>query len=207
VSDYVTTTVTLVAIITIGASTYLMKYDDVLYAKVNRWLHVFEHKNFKEKKQKDIQYDSVLFGYSKGGHEFLNAFRQMKQQYLVVDYDPEIIEYLSQQGVRHAYGDATDEEFLEEMNIGQSGLVISVITEHSVNLALLSFLNRHHAESVFICHAGNLDQAKELYNHGATHVILPHFVGSERLSTHIIKHGIDRKSFEQYRLRQLGDLA
>lgn len=207
VSNSTMTIVTLVAIITIGASTYLMKYDDALYAKVSHWLHIFEHKNPKEKRQQSAQYEVILFGYAKGGHEFLNAFRQMKKQYLVVDYDPEVVESLASQGVRHAYGDASDEEFLEEINTSQTDLVVSAITEHAVNIMIADFLNRHHSETVFVCHAGNLDQAKELYDKGAAHVILPHFVGSERLSTHMVKHGIEREAFDKYRHKQLESLS
>jgi Kef-type K+ transport system membrane component KefB len=207
VSDLGQSIVTLVTLITIGASTYLMKYDDAIYKRINGWLHIFEHDRVKEAKQKNTLYASILFGYSKGGHEFLATFRELKQRYLVVDYDPEIIEYLSEQGVRNAYGDATDVEFLEEINVTKAELVVSTITEHSVNISILSFLRQHKADTVFICHAGNLDQARELYQLGAAHVMLPHFIGSERVSVQLKKYGVDRKIIDQYRLRHMAELG
>ncbi|HXH04837.1 MAG TPA: cation:proton antiporter, partial [Candidatus Nitrosotenuis sp.] len=110
VSTRTVAVITLVAMITIGISTYLMKYDDKLFKILDTYLRIFERKNIKEKKQKHALYPIILFGYHKGGHEFLRVFREMKERYLVVDYDPEIIEHLETQGVRHAYGDATDSE-------------------------------------------------------------------------------------------------
>jgi Kef-type K+ transport system membrane component KefB/voltage-gated potassium channel Kch len=195
--------ITLVALITIGASTYLMKYDNAIYNKVNRLLHIFEHRNPKEGSQQQISFDAVLLGYTRGGHEFLEAFRHLKQHYLVIDYDPEVIELLDQQGVRHAYGDATDLEFLEEMNVSRAKVVVSTIDEHSVNLIVLEYLKHHHADTLFICRANHFDQANRLYKMGAAYVILPHYIGSERLSLHLKKHGISKKTFDAYRQKHV----
>jgi len=195
--------ITLVALITIGLSTYLMKYDDVLFKKLHPVLAIFERKKPKEQRQKRGLYSAILFGYHHGGHEFLQLFRDMKQRYLIVDYDPEIIEHLEAQGVRHAYGDATDSEFLEEINAGHAKFVASTIIDRRVNLLLLSYLHRHANEIVFICHARTYEDALELYNHGASYVILPRFLGSEYITTHIKRHGIDKKAFAQFRARHI----
>lgn len=195
--------ITLVALITIGASTYLMKYDDAIYNRINGWLHIFEHKNPREAKQKQGHYEAILFGYTKGGHEFLQAFRHLRQRYLVIDYDPEVIEYLEQQGVRHAYGDATDLEFLEELNANRANVIVSTIDEHSANVVLLEYLKHHKSEALFICHADHLDEAKQLYDLGATYVVLPHYIGSERLSSHLKKYGLGKDSFAAYRQKHV----
>lgn len=195
--------ITLVALITIGLSTYLMKYDDILYKKLHPILTIFERKQPKERRQKRGLYTAILFGYHHGGHEFLQLFRDMKQRYLVVDYDPEIIEHLEAQGVRHAYGDATDSEFLEEINAGHAKFVASTVLDRRVNLLLLSYLHRHGNNPVFICHARTYEDALELYNHGASYVILPRFLGSEYITTHIKRHGMDKKAFDQFRAKHI----
>lgn len=199
VSAKATAIITLVALITIAISTYLMKYDDVLYRLLEKQLKVFERKNIKERKQPHALYPIILFGYHKGGHEFLRVFREMKQRYLVVDYDPEIIEHLEAQGIRHAYGDATDSEFLEDINASKAQLIVSTMSDIETNRELLKYLRHHNPKGSFICHANNYDEAAELYRHGASYVMLPHFLGSERISTFIKKHGITHDAFEDYR--------
>lgn len=196
-------TITFVALITIGVSTYLMKYDDQLYRKLETWLRHFERRSVNERVHKHALYPIILIGYHKGGHEFLKTFREMKQRYLVVDYDPEIIEHLESQGIRHAYGDATDEEFLEEINVPQANLVVSTMTDLETNLALLRYIRRHNHTSSFICHAEGYADAAELYEHGASYVSLPHYIGSERVSSFIRRHGVDHAALAQYRDKHL----
>ncbi len=194
---------TLVALITIGVSSYLMKYDDKLYKRFHKVLSLFERKQPTESHQKRGLYNAILFGYQHGGHEFLHLFRDMKQRYLVVDYDPEIIEHLESQGIRHAYGDATDTEFLEEINAGHAKFAASTIVDRRVNLLLLSYLHRYSKDIVFICHARTYEDALELYEHGAAYVILPRFLGSEYITTHIKRYGMDKKAFEGFRARHI----
>lgn len=195
--------ITLVALITIGFSTYLMKYDDQLYKLLEKPLRHFERSSTNERVQRRPLYPVILIGYHKGGHEFLKAFREMKQRYLVVDYDPEIIDHLDDQGIRHAYGDATDEEFLEEINAGRAQLIVSTMTDVSTNLSLLRYIRRHNQTTSFICHANNYSEAADLYEHGASYVSLPHYIGSERVSSFIKRHGLDHGALASYRDKHL----
>lgn len=196
-------TITLVALITIGISTYLMMYDDKLYRTLENWLRHFERKSINEHTRKQALYPIILVGYHKGGHEFLKTFREMRQRYIVVDYDPEVIEHLELQGVRHAYGDATDEEFLGEINASHANLIVSTMTEIETNLQLLKYIRKHNAKSSFICHAENYADAAALYEHGASYVSLPHYIGSERVSSFIRRHGLNHAALAGYRDKHL----
>ncbi|MEO5499527.1 MAG: cation:proton antiporter [Candidatus Saccharimonadales bacterium] len=207
VDPSLTAIITLVALITISTSTYLMKYDDAIYNLLEPRLQVFERKFIKEHDRKRVSYPIILFGYHRGGHEFLQAFREMKQRYLVVDYDPEVIEHLDRQGVRNVYGDATDEELLHEISASKAKLVVSTVSDMGVNRSLLGYMRYHNPSAVFICHADSYEQAEDLYKHGATYVMLPHFLGSERIGGFIKKHGFNHKAFETYRKKHVISLG
>lgn len=195
--------ITLVGLITIALSTYLMKYDDQLFKIFDKYLKIFERSRITETRKRHNAYSVILFGYHKGGHEFVQAFREMNQRYLVVDFNPEIIEHLEGQGIRHAYGDMTDEEFLVEINAAKAELVVSTVDVLDTNLATLRFLRRHNPDASFICHALSYDDAAKLYEHGASYVSLPHYIGSERVSNFIKRHGVSHKALKQYRDRHL----
>ncbi|MFZ1258608.1 MAG: cation:proton antiporter [Candidatus Saccharimonas sp.] len=203
VSPDIVSLITLIAFITIGVSSYLTKHADGLYRRLEKQLRHFERSSASEPKQRRTLYPIILVGYHKGGHEFLRTFRDMKQRYIVVDYDPEIIDTLEEQGIRHAYGDATDEEFLDEINAGNAQLIVSTMTDAATNRVLLAYIRRHNKKTSFICHADNYNEAAELYEHGASYVSLPHYIGSERVSSFIKRHGLNHTALANYRDKHL----
>ncbi|MCB9820273.1 cation:proton antiporter [Candidatus Nomurabacteria bacterium] len=207
IDETVVSIITLVALITIAISSYLMQYDDILFKKYSHLLNIFERENIKEKKQSRQPYSAVLFGYHHGGHEFLKLFRELKKRYLVIDFNPEIIEHLDSRGIRNAYGDVTDPEFLEEIDASSAKLAASTIADMETNRLLLTHLRRHNPDIVFICHASTHQEALELYELGASYVILPRFIGSHHISTHLIKNGINNASFKRYRQKHIIDIG
>ncbi len=201
VSKDIVSLVTLIAFITIGVSAYLMKHTGGLYKFLDPLLRRFERKDVKERNARHANYSTVLIGYHKGGYEYVKTFRELRERYVVIDYDPAVIDTLEEEGIRHAYGDATDEEFLDEFNVTKAKLVVSTMTDHTTNQTLLRYLRSANESLSFICHANSLDEAEKLYEQGATYVTLPHYIGSERVSGFIKRHGYDQDRLTNYRNR------
>lgn len=210
VSDRLVAVITLTALITIAISAYLMKYDDPLYKRLQKPLSFFERSRTKRELRSLGHYPLLLIGYSEGGYSFVKTFRQMKKRYIVIDYDPDVIEVLERQHIHHLYGDATDTELLEEINIHKSELVISTISSASTNRLLARYITRANPDAIFICHADKLDDAEALYQTGASYVLMPHQIGDEHINQFIKRNGADNKAFDRQRQRhlaQLGNLA
>jgi Kef-type K+ transport system membrane component KefB len=209
-SSRITGALTLTAMITIAVSSYLMKYDDELYRTFEKPLSIFERGEAKVRDKAREGYKLVLFGYHRGGHEFVKAFRDMHKSYVVVDYDPEVIETLERQHIHHVYGDATDYELLDEINIHKSELIVSMLGDYRTNQLLLGFVLEDNEDAIFICHANDFDDAAKLYEAGAAYVMLPHYIGSERMSNFLRHNGTQKAAFEKYRkhhLIKLGEAA
>lgn len=199
--------ITLVAIITIAASTYLTHYDEALYKRFNRVkLHLFEKEAVYKEKRGRTPYQLVLFGYHHGGHEFIRTFQELHKRFLVIDYDPEVIDLLDHQKIDYLYGDATDLELLHEAGIDKVKLVVSTINDHQTNLFLVELIEKINPNAAFICHADNIREAAALYSAGASYVMIPHHIGSERMSAFIKRAGIDKHDFEKYRQKHLAYL-
>ncbi len=204
VSEKATTTLTLTALITFAISTYLIKYDNTLYSLLEYRLRLFERHTTKlEQRDSRQQFPVVLIGYRKGGHEFLKTFQKMGKKFVVVDYDPENIESLERQHVHYYYGDATDPEMLEELNIDKSKLIVSTIGDAETNKFLAHWLSTHNPSAVFVCSADRAEQAAELYEEGTAYVMMPHYIGSEKISTFIRKNGFNKTEFKHFREKHL----
>ncbi len=195
--------VTIVALITITVSTYLMQYDNIIFRKIDHRLRMFERKSAVDVKQEAHVYPLVLFGYKNGGAQYIKTFRSLKKKFVVVDYDPEVIDDLQRRDIDHMYGDITDPELLAEIHMDGVELVVNTISEQSINEPLVKYIRKKNKDAVIVCYADNYNQAAELYRLGATYVMLPHFIGSERLNTFISTHGISRESFDNYREKHM----
>jgi Kef-type K+ transport system membrane component KefB len=148
------TTITFIALCSIAASSYLILFSDKIFSKLERFLSVFERKQTQIEASAPRNYELVLFGYQKGGHEFVKVFRQLTKNFVVVDYDPEVIDSLEERKISHIYGDAMDVELLEEANVGKAKLIVSTITDLEVNLFLLNFLERKKIQCRGNCSSG-----------------------------------------------------
>ncbi len=203
VSAHVATLITLVALITIVISTYLMQYDNKLYTIFERKLTLFERSGAVDKKHEAKDYPLVLFGYNNGGHQYLKTFRSLKKKFVVVDYDPDVIEDLHRANVNYLYGDATDPELLAEIHMDSVHMIVNTIGDHDINTSLVKYVRKRNSEAVIVCYSSNYNEAAELYGLGVSYVMLPHFIGSERLNSFIATHGISKKSFEGYREKHM----
>ena len=193
------TAVTFIALVSIAASSYLIIFSERIYSTLERFLTIFERKQTHSEQLAQHNYEMVLLGYQKGGHEFVKTFRQMGKSYVVIDYDPEVIDTLEQRKVHHIYGDATDVELLEEANVAKAKLIVSTITDLQVNLSLLDFLDHKRSEAVVIAQADSPKQAAALYDQGASYVILPHFIGGEKIGAFVRKSGYSKSNFRRIR--------
>lgn len=191
--------VTLVGLITITISTYMMLFDEQIFPRIEKLLNLFERKYVREQKQSRHKSEIFLFGYKRGGREFVHAFDKLGKNYLVVDYDPEVIEGLKRSEQPFAYGDANDAEFLDEIDIENAKLVVSAITDFPTNLFLVTHVRARNPDAIVIVHAEHPEQAMQLYEREASYVMMPHFISSERISTMIRKSGLHKTSFKDAR--------
>lgn len=200
------TILTLVALITITASSYAIIYNNQLYGVFERNLALFERRKTHAEQRQRSSVEMILFGYKKGGHEFVKVMQQLQKKFVVIDYDPDVIDILERQHLPYIYGDATDMELLEEINIPAAKIIVSTITDHEINMFLAQYIAELNPKSVFICAADGVIEASELYEKGADYVMLPHYVGSEKIGSFIKRNGFNKAEFRAYREKHLAYL-
>lgn len=200
--------ITIVAIVTIAVSTYMMQYDDTLFTRFDRIkIKMFEKDVIYKEKKSAKSYQNVLLGYHHGGHEFIKTFKQMGKRFLVIDYDPEVIDILEAHKIDYLYGDATDMELLQEAGIDKSKMIVSTINDHETNTFIVTLIQQINPKALIICHANNIREATQLYELGVSYVMIPHHVGSERMSALIKRTGGDKEEFRKHREKHIAKLA
>lgn len=194
---------TIVGITTIFVSTYLIMHSDYFFKLLNRALSIFERKDASDMSLPDERYDVLLFGLNRVGYDFVAMLKKNNRKFLVVDYDPEIVDRLSRRRLPHVFGDAADVEFLRLLNWEDIRMVISTIPDRVTNKLILSQAALTRRRPVCILVASNISDAMELYKSGADYVLIPHFLGGHHASSLVEAMENDRRKLRSLRSKHI----
>ncbi len=186
-----------------------MLYDDELYQRLEPFLRIFERKNSKPVKESPSHnYEVVMFGYIAGSEHFIRTFKKLGKRFLVVDYNPETIDYLKSKDIPCRYGDANDSEFLEELELDGARLVVINVTDFLANKLIVRHVRYHNKRAIIIAmnRTDSVEDSIEIYEDGANYVMMPHHQNSIKISSMINRYHFDAKNFEQLKTKQMHNL-
>ena len=137
--------ITLVGLITISASTYMIIFSYPLYERLAPWLTIFERKHPHRESGPGVTSEEgaveiVLFGMGRYGSGIAQALRERGCRVLSVDYNPELVRSGDSMGHPVRYGDAEDPEFVASLQLAHVQWVVSTAPERQVNQALIQTL-------------------------------------------------------------------
>lgn len=175
--------VVLVGIITMTISTYLILGAEKVYKRLKKIVSVFERKNTNENfisgesKMKD---HIILVGCDKTGWQIVKYLKKRNIPLIVVDFNPQVFAKLKQQSVTTVFGDITDEDIWNDLNISESRLIISTISNQTDNLAILeNLIMQNKADIPTMFTTDSRKNATILYEKGASYVVVPDILAGE----------------------------
>ena len=198
--------VTIVGIITISGSTYLMLYSGKMYPYFSKYLSIFERKEINKETKIKKKYDAILFGYNRIGFSILMSLKKIKKKYLVVDFNPDTIADLTKFRIPCLYGDIDDMEFLAELPLKKIQLAVSTIPDFETNFLLIESVRIVNPNAIIIVRAHNIEDALRLYKKGANYVLTPHFLGGEYIAKMVKELDTDKKSYKEEKEKHIKTL-
>jgi Kef-type K+ transport system membrane component KefB/Trk K+ transport system NAD-binding subunit len=183
----------LLALVSITLTSYFIKFDNNLYSLLNRSLIFFERlSKRKEKKLEDMPKKSsehiIVCGAHRMGYRIIKTLIEMKEHFLVVDFNPEVIKSLLDEGVHCVYGDIGDMEILRRVNLAKADMIISTIPAEEDSMLLIEETKKVNPRALVFVTADTLDQALELYDLGADYVFLPRMLSGDKASELITRY-------------------
>ena len=178
--------VTLVGLVTIALSVYMITWSHKLYALCEPLLSLFERrKPFRELEEDSPDqgrghYDFIILGLGRYGCRIGQGLRAKGFRLLGVDFDPEALRRWRSMGMDAHFGDATDPEFVGHLPLsGVKGVISAVprsrgpLTEADGHAALLQALRAAGFGREVAVTVNQLEEG-EAYRHlGATLILAP----------------------------------
>ena len=199
----------LLAVITITATSYLMQFELKIFSFLSKYLTPFDMAATTEQLQyipENLEYDFILIGYDRIGYGIFKMLEKARKTFLVVDFNPDIVKKLAIKKIPCLYGDIGDPEILERLNLKKTGFVVSTVPGVEDNIIIIKKVKHENPRAAVFVTATVIDEALILYKEGADYVILPHFLGGERVSSLIEEIKGDHKKLNITKLEHITDL-
>jgi hypothetical protein len=170
--------ITLVGLITMGLSTYMILRSSSIYEQFSPWFSWVE-RDMPHKKEGSLDIaefadlDVIVFGLGRYGGSLLQDLQRLGVNVLGVDFDPELVNFWRSQGVMTFYGDAEDPEFPAVLPLKKVTWIISTLPGLDIGLKLLHHLKQHHYEGKIALTSHSLQTSHSLEKAGADLVLLP----------------------------------
>lgn len=177
IDSEVSSFISLVAIMTMGASTYLMRYKNKLQDRMEFVLKRFRSENKSDVNINTLKDHVIIIGYDQMAKDISTRLED-KYQIIVVDNDHSNAEELSESPYEYIYGDFKHGEIREGLNIEEASFVISFSDEKQVNMMLLE---DRVEDNIVITKSKSFEEASEYYDLGADYVIIENLLSGNRL--------------------------
>jgi Kef-type K+ transport system membrane component KefB/Trk K+ transport system NAD-binding subunit len=171
--------ITLVGVVTIFFSTYMILYSHKLYRLLATPLKIFERKKPYREDTAGIgqdlsSVDVILVGLGNYGSGLAEQLLGRRKTVVGVDFDPGVLEKWRSRNVSVWYGDIDDPDLLEQLPLNKAQWVVSTIRTRELNLAFLQELHASGYKGKIAFTATSEEEAKG-YEKAGAHVVFRPF--------------------------------
>ncbi len=191
---------TLVGLVTITVSTYMIIYAQPLFERLSPWLHIFERAHpFREiaAENKDGSAgnaQAIVFGLGRYGSRLFEQLRADGVEAVGVDFDPEAVRELQARGLPVLFGDGEDPDFLETLPLRQARWVITTFPQWESNRALLHALKAADYRGEIVGAVRDAAHGRALAEAGVTRVFSPFDDAADHAAARLAHEILDRQA-------------
>ncbi len=200
----------MLVLVTMVTTSYTMKFNNYIYKRMYKLLDLVENLS---KNKKHLEYlpekvhnEVLLVGFDRIGYNIFDTLKKMKRNFLIVDFNPDIIHKLIKDKIHCLYGDIADEEIIERIHLNKAKIVISTIPDLENTRYLILKTRQVNEKCSIIVTSYTVQGALDLYNLGADYVIMPHLLGGRHASLILEEFHKDFKSLVKTKVEHIEEL-
>ena len=186
---------TLMALMTMTASTYIIAYNHHLYARLEPWIGSIATGSGRDDDITERSGHAVAIGYDEITEGTLPMLADAFDEVVVIDRRTDHIEQLEEDDRYDVvFGDFRHHEVRRSAGLSNADFVLSSSIQREVNEALLDEVRDD--ATVFV-EAKSADDARALYEAGAEYVMMSTQLSATKLTTYLNTYIQDREAFEE----------
>ena len=199
---------TLMALLTMTTSTYIIMYNHAIFERLEPWFTRFKSEEKTDQELQEYSNHAIAIGYDEITEQALPILQERYNDVVVIDRKTAHIAQLKEDGrYDYIFGDFRHLEVRKAANLKNAKFVLSSSAEANVNEALLEEVS---SDAIVFVEAERVHDARRLYEKGAAYVIMSTYLATEKLTDYLEQYFTDREQFEESiaeeikRIRQRG---
>lgn len=186
--------ISLIAIITMSLSSYLLNFNHEIFNKVRFLLDRLESEERKDVEIHNLENHAVIIGHNLVTERILPLVKQHYEDVVLIDKNPENTSKLSKSQYEYIYGDFKHGEIRKASRIGNADLVISFADDRKVSHQILRDKDRN---TTAFLEASDFEEAAELYERGAEYIMIENIVTADKMADYLELFIEDPELFEE----------
>ena len=142
----------------------------------------FKHKKV-EKQIGKLEGHTIVCGYGRNGKQAILKLRNYNKNFVVIENEKEIIDFLDSEDILNVQGDATTDEVLLNAGIKKAANLITALPSDADNLFVVLSARQLNAHCTIISRASKESSYSKLKIAGADNVIMPDKLGGNHMAS------------------------
>jgi len=196
-------------VVTMLLTPYYYKLSKIIYRfakkRLRKFRILFTKQHTSVHKPKKMNNHIIIVGAHRIGKDMVNIFKK-KFDVICVEQDPEIIKDLKNEEMYHVYGDITNDEIINELELKKAQMIFLMIPNVDDQFFVMDEARKLNKKILIIARAHNKEDALELYKRGADYVIVPEYLSSatvEHLLNKLIKNKPERITLKKKHILEI----
>ena len=184
----------LMAIVTMGLSTYVINYNYQIWSRVKPYFARFESPDKRDVELRTYRDHAVVIGYDDVTKRVLPHLKEAYGDVVVIDRNPRHLEFLRDSPYEFIYGDFKHGELRKAAGVGRAAVILSSSVEPDVNWTAIREADE---DALVFAEAKSKNDAIELYRRGATYAISSTALTADQLAATVESYLVDPDEFHR----------
>lgn len=136
---------------------------------------------------KNMKDHVIVCGFGQVGSSAAAALQENGKQIVVIDVNPERVNFAHERGLAVIEGDATQDETLSKAGVERSQSIIVSMGDDSLNLFIVLSARSINPDLYIIARANQAANAEKLRRAGANRVVSPYEIGGQHMANIVIR--------------------